>query len=402
MSAGTPYIAFDGVWKKFRRGEVHTSLRDLLPALTRNALKGGFLRRDLSTNEFWALRDVSFAVEPGQTLGIIGNNGAGKSTILKILTRILRPNRGRYAVKGRVGALLEIAAGFHQDLTGRENVFLQGAIMGMGRQELKRKLDAIVAFSGVELFIDSPVKAYSSGMNARLGFAIAAHLDPDVLIIDEALSVGDYAFQRKAFGRIRTLAKSGIPVVVVSHQLDRISELCTDVLLLANGETVAYGSPSDVIAAYMRGDGNTAPKSAVPSPVTFDEAVLVGSPSVRSGSRIRLRLGGRVVAPLTEHIEPIGIVVRSAQTGETVFETGASMLQIPLDLGDFQVEIEMQMNVQPGIYLIDVDVWDRATEEQFIEGPRLTVRVVEGDTFLGGTNLNARLVLAERTATIPA
>jgi len=398
MGVTTPQITFDGVWKKFRRGEVHNSLRDLLPALTRRAFKGEFLRPDLAASEFWALRDVSFSVQPGQTLGIIGNNGAGKSTVLKILTRILRPNRGRYAVRGRIGALLEIAAGFHQDLTGRENIFLHGAIMGMGRRELRRKLDDIVAFSGVEASIDSPVKTYSSGMNARLGFAIAAHLDPEVLIIDEALSVGDYAFQRKAFGRIRALATSGIPVVVVSHQLDRISELCTDVLLLANGERVEHGRPSDVIAAYLRGDGNTIAHGAKPSPVTFAQAAVVGPQSIRSGAFARIRLGGVVSEPLGEHIEPIGIVVRSAQTGDTVFETGASMLQLPLPPGAFEFELELQMNVQPGIYLIDVDVWDRATEEQFLEGPRLTIRVVEGDTFLGTTNLNARLAARDREA----
>lgn len=400
MSMITPQITFDGVWKKFRRGEVHSSLRDLLPSLTRRAFNGDLLRPDLGSSEFWALRDVSFSVQPGQTLGIIGNNGAGKSTVLKILTRILRPNRGRYAVRGRVGALLEIAAGFHQDLTGRENIFLQGAIMGMGRRELQRKLDDIIAFSGVEASIDTPVKSYSSGMNARLGFAIAAHLDPEVLIIDEALSVGDYAFQRKAFARIRALATSGIPVVVVSHQLDRISELCTDVLLLANGERVEHGRPSDVIAAYLRGDGNTTVQGAAPSPVTFSQALLIGEQSVRSGAFVRMRLSGTAHEQLGEHVEPIGIVVRSAQTGDTVFETGASMLQLAFPPGPFEFELELQMNVQPGIYLIDIDVWDRATEEQFLAGPRLTVRVVEGDTFLGMTNLNARVATRDREAVL--
>ena len=250
----TPGIRVDGVWKKFRRGEVHDSLRDLVPMLLRRAA-GGAAQRPLTSDEFWALRDVSFEVMPGQTLGVIGPNGAGKSTILKILTRILRPTRGSYLVRGRIGALIEVAAGFHPDLTGRENIFLQGAMMGMGHRQTTRKLDAIIEFSEIEEFIDTPVKRYSSGMNARLGFSIAAHLDPDVLIIDEVLAVGDYAFQRKAFGRIRELASSGLPVVVVSHQLDRVAELCTDALFLARGEMVSLGRPADVIGTYMRGVG---------------------------------------------------------------------------------------------------------------------------------------------------
>src|SRR6185312_6546182 len=194
-----------------------------------------------------ALSDVSFTVDPGQALGIIGPNGAGKSTILKVLSRILRPTLGSYVVRGRIGSLIEVAAGFHPDLTGRENIFLLGAIMGMSSVQVRQKMDAIIAFSEIEDFIDTPVKRYSSGMNARLGFSIAAHLDPDVLIIDEVLAVGDYAFQRKAFGHIRTLARSGMPVVVVSHQLDRVAELCTHALLFARGKAVLSGTPTEVI-----------------------------------------------------------------------------------------------------------------------------------------------------------
>src|SRR3954471_10575368 len=159
------------------------ALRDLIPLLAARAFKGNTLDRQ----EFWAVRDLSFTVEPGQALGIIGPNGAGKSTVLKLLTKILRPTRGSYLVRGRIGALIEVAAGFHPDLTGRENIFLQGAIMGMETAYTRRRLDEIVAFSEIEEFIDTPVKRYSSGMNARLGFSIAAHLDPDVLIIDEVL-----------------------------------------------------------------------------------------------------------------------------------------------------------------------------------------------------------------------
>src|SRR5205814_3843662 len=194
-------VVFEGIWKKFRRGERHDSLRDLVPALAR-----GLARRrrplDLAEQEFWAVRDVSFEVGPGEALGIIGPNGAGKSTSLKLLTKILRPTRGQCALRGRVGALIEVAAGFHPDLTGRENVFLQGAIMGMARNEVTRKLDAIIDFSGLHDFVDTPVKRYSSGMNARLGFSIAANLNPDVLVIDEVLAVGDMAFQQRCINRM--------------------------------------------------------------------------------------------------------------------------------------------------------------------------------------------------------
>jgi len=246
-----PEVVFDGVWKKFNRGERFTSLRDLVPAM----VSGLWRQRsddELHGQEFWALRDVSFQVKPGQALGIIGPNGAGKSTALKVLTRILRPDRGRAAVRGRVGALVEIAAGFHPDLTGRENVLMQGAIMGMGRAEVLRKFDDIVDFAGVRDFIDTPVKRYSSGMNARLGFAVAAHLDPDVLLIDEVLSVGDLSFQEKCFERMQRFVQSGIPVVFVSHNLTAVSMLCDRVLVLRGGRTETLAPTQEAIAVYAR------------------------------------------------------------------------------------------------------------------------------------------------------
>src|SRR5712691_3698887 len=225
-------VVFERVWKKFRRGERHDSLRDLVPAL----VKRGFRARqpqELASEEFWAVEDVSFETRAGEALAIIGPNGAGKSTTLKLLTKILRPTRGRAAVAGRVGALIEVAAGFHPDLTGRENVYLQGAIMHMKRAEIARKFDEIVEFAGLGPFIDTPVKRYSSGMNARLGFSIAAHLDPDVLLIDEVLAVGDAAFQQKCFDRMRDLRKRGIPLVFISHNHVAVLELCGRALLIS-------------------------------------------------------------------------------------------------------------------------------------------------------------------------
>jgi homopolymeric O-antigen transport system ATP-binding protein len=255
-------VVFDGVWKKFRRGERHDSLRDLVPALASRLLRR-HSAEELSDQEFWATRDVSFEVGPGEALGIIGPNGAGKSTILKLLTKILRPTRGSMSIEGRVGALIEVAAGFHPDLTGRENVFLQGAIMGMPRAEIARKFDAIVEFSGVDEFIDTPVKRYSSGMNARLGFAIAAHLDPDVLLIDEVLSVGDVGFQERCVARMRELLKRGVPLVFVSHNLAAVVDLCTRAILVERGTVKFDGRPAEAVAQFRQ--RGTAPADAQPS-----------------------------------------------------------------------------------------------------------------------------------------
>ena len=399
MAPVTPRIEFNGIWKKFRRGEVHDSLRDLIPALARRAASRARTAEELKRDEFWAVSDVSFVVEPGQTLGVIGNNGAGKSTILKMLTRILRPSRGSYLVNGRIGALIEVAAGFHNDLTGRENIFLQGAIMGMGRKQTYRKLDEIIAFSEIEQFIDTPVKRYSSGMNARLGFSIAAHLDPDVLIIDEVLAVGDYRFQKKAFGRIRDLARSGMPVVVVSHQLDRIAELCTHALLLAQGAVVSSGTPADVIGAYMRGVTLSGTSRSDDSPISIESAELPDGPDVPTGEYIRLTITGNTLKELSQHIEPIVIVVRSAQTGEIVYVVGATIFDLDFRPGHFTVDVELQMNVLPGIYLVDIGVWNRADEKQLLAGPSLNLRVSEGRTFLGTLNMNARMELHQVAAT---
>ena len=244
-----PIIAFENVWKKFRRGESHDSLRDLFPAIARRLLGRGEERN--GAEDFWVLQDVSFEVRPGQALGIIGPNGAGKSTTLKLLTRILKPTRGRAYVRGRVGALIELAAGFHPDLTGRENVMLQGAIMGMKRQEIRRRFDEIIAFAGVEDFVDTPVKRYSSGMNARLGFAIAAHLDPDVLLIDEVLAVGDLSYQQRCHDRLQTFREQGTPIAFVSHNMQAIASLCDRVMLLRPGQPPLLAPTQEALSRYL-------------------------------------------------------------------------------------------------------------------------------------------------------
>lgn len=390
-----PGIDFHNVWKKFRRGEVHDSLRDLIPAITKRMLGRGAKSGELAAGDFWAIQDVSFTVSPGQVMGIIGSNGAGKSTILKTMTRILRPNRGHCTVRGRVGALIEVAAGFHGDLTGKENVFLQGAIMGMPPELTRNKFEEIVAFSGIADFIDTPVKRYSSGMNARLGFAIAAHLDPDVLIIDEVLSVGDFSFQRRAFDRIAALAKSGIPVVVVSHQLDRIAELCTEALLLERGRVVQRGSPADCIGTYVMGQ-TLAPAETDGSPVRLERLELRSPAEIRSGDWARVRIRGSILQPITEALEIVGLRIRALQTGERVFSTSSSHCKLELPpLGPFVVDVDLQLNVPAANYIIETYVWDPIRHRELTTGPVTRVQVTPGPSFYGPVQMNAEMKLAQ-------
>ena len=201
-------------------------------------------------SEFWALNDVSFEIKKGEVVGIIGKNGAGKSTLLKILSQITKPTIGRIEIHGRIASLLEVGTGFHPELTGRENIYLNGTILGMTRQEVKEKFDEIVSFSGVEKFLDTPVKHYSSGMYVRLAFAVAAHLDPEILIIDEVLAVGDAEFQKKCLGKMREVAVNGRTVIFVSHDLGMIEKLCSRVIWIENGRLKDDGTPSKIIRAY--------------------------------------------------------------------------------------------------------------------------------------------------------
>ena len=244
-------IHVDHVWKKFRKGEIHDSLRELIPAAFKRLTGRGPKRSDLNQSEFWALKDVSFEVKQGESLGIIGPNGAGKSTMLKVLSRIMKPNRGEYRVKGRLSALIEVGAGFHPDLTGRENIYLNGTILGMNKAEIKAREEEIIDFSGVESFIDTPVKRYSSGMGARLGFAISAHLRTDVLLVDEVLSVGDARFRHKCVQHMNKLLKSGITVIFISHILDQVRALCPRTIVLDKGAVAYDGDTERGIKVYM-------------------------------------------------------------------------------------------------------------------------------------------------------
>ncbi|CAN5423467.1 hypothetical protein BH10CHL1_BH10CHL1_06830 [soil metagenome] len=241
---------------RHQTGERYTALRDVLSNGVKdmgNRLLGrpnGHI--DASSEEFWALNDVSFEVKQGESIGIIGRNGAGKSTLLKILSRITEPTSGRVRIKGRVASLLEVGTGFHPELTGRENIYLNGAILGMGSAEIRRKFDEIVAFAGIDKFLDTPVKRYSSGMYVRLAFAVAAHLEPEILVVDEVLAVGDAAFQKKCLGKMSDIAeKEGRTVLFVSHNMDAIQALCSKSLTLHSGQIIDIGIPYDQIQRYL-------------------------------------------------------------------------------------------------------------------------------------------------------
>lgn len=247
-------IQCDGLGKRYRirhqQAERYKALRDVLTVGARNLLRPGRASRP-EIEDFWALEDVSFEVRRGEVLGIIGRNGAGKSTLLKILSRITEPTRGRVVMEGRVASLLEVGTGFHPELTGRENIYLNGAILGMSRAEIKARFDEIVAFAEVERFLDTPVKRYSSGMYVRLAFAVAAHLEPEILIIDEVLAVGDAEFQRKCLGKMQDVSSDGRTVLFVSHQMASVQKLCSRGLLLASGRVQESGPIAGVVQRYL-------------------------------------------------------------------------------------------------------------------------------------------------------
>jgi lipopolysaccharide transport system ATP-binding protein len=260
-----PAIKVENLGKSFRIGHEnqpagYRTFRESLTGMPaamlrrmRNGLDGG------RSETLWALRDIDLEVEPGEILGVIGHNGAGKSTLLKILSRITKPTVGQVELRGRVGSLLEVGTGFHPELTGRENIFLNGSILGMSRREIARRFDEIVAFAEVERFLDTPVKRYSSGMYVRLAFAVAAHLEPEILLLDEVLTVGDAQFQRKCLGKMEAIATGGRTIILVSHQMSLVQRLSDRVALLEKGRLAAFGSKADVIAHYLASSPEISP-----------------------------------------------------------------------------------------------------------------------------------------------
>jgi len=262
-------IKVEGLGKKYTihhgGSKSYSSLRDVISDATKNII-GGKEKLQPAQEDFWALKDVNFEIRQGETVGVIGRNGAGKSTLLKILSRITEPTEGRIAIGGRVASLLEVGTGFHQELTGRENIFLNGAMLGMTKSEIRRKFDEIVDFSGVGKFLDTPVKHYSSGMNVRLAFAVAAHLEPEILIVDEVLAVGDAEFQKKCLGKMGEVSKhDGRTVLFVSHDLGSIAQLCNKTVLLNEGRVVDFGITEDAIKTYLQFQRNSLAYKATPT-----------------------------------------------------------------------------------------------------------------------------------------
>jgi len=250
-------VTVENVSKRYRKGRTgyHTLREDIYNLTGRLISLGGDKRRDTDAEHIWALQNVSFQIEQGERVGVIGRNGSGKTTLLRLMAGITRPTHGKIMVRGRLGVLIEIMAGFHPELTGRENIYLNGAIMGMSQKEIKRKFDEIVAFAELEDFIDTPIKRFSSGMHVRLGFAVAAHLDPDILLIDEVLAVGDAAFQKKCLGKMEDAAQEGRTVVFVSHNMASVINLCPRAILLVAGKKYSDGPSSDIIAEYIETAG---------------------------------------------------------------------------------------------------------------------------------------------------
>jgi len=256
-------IRVENLGKKYRikhqaERQRYTALRDVLADKIKGILQKQKVEsgKQKSVEDFWALKDVNFEVKQGEVVGIIGRNGAGKSTLLKILSRITEPTEGRVRIKGRVASLLEVGTGFHPELTGRENIFLNGAILGMRRDEIKRKFDEIVAFAEVEKFLDTPVKRYSSGMYVRLAFAVAAHLEPEILIVDEVLAVGDAEFQKKCLGKMQEVSRCGRTVLFVSHNMDAVIRLCGRAILLQGGNVAGAGVAQAIVSMYLRAGGD--------------------------------------------------------------------------------------------------------------------------------------------------
>lgn len=379
-------LCFDGVSKGFKRGQRVDSLRDLIPRIA-----GRLLRRPPTGDAewFWALDDVSVEVEPGQVLGVIGPNGSGKSTFLKLASRIMAPDRGRIEVHGRVGALIELAAGFHGELTGRENVFFQGAVMGLPRALVAERFDEIVDFAGVGPFIDTPVKRYSSGMSARLGFSIAVHMDPDVLLIDEVLAVGDLEFQQRAAERLSQIVAREIPVVVVSHQLDRIVELADVGVFLHGGRIRSAGSIEAVVRDYV--DGVHFDAGEGDAGVLLGELGGVPTDEVEPGSALSVEVSGTVLPGADPERISVGVLVRTLPDERTLFATHNVQCGVPLpEAGPFRIAFDLDFTVGGGLYRVQAFVWDRVDRRETARLSADPVRVRDDGRIFGRVHLNPR------------
>lgn len=370
-----PIIQIENIGKAYRLGQAdvkHAMFRDVLRNIVKAPLRRFKELRGFREGEdlFWALRNVSFDVQQGEVVGIIGRNGAGKSTLLKILSRITEPTEGKAILRGRVASLLEVGTGFHPELTGRENVYLNGAILGMSRAEITRKFDEIVAFAEIEKFLDTPVKRYSSGMYVRLAFAVAAHLEPEILIVDEVLAVGDAEFQKKCLGKMSDVTKEGRTILFVSHNMAAVKEICSRAILLKNGRTVHDGTPGDTLATYL---GSRSDASLVCTYVNkhsntgdcwLETAALLNAQRVPSsdlgfGEPFAVRMTWR----LRHNIDAISYSVQLFDSlDRLVFVTNTlevSDFRVGLNGGD-SLEVVLDPNILvPGRYRISLSAWIR-------------------------------------------
>jgi ABC-type polysaccharide/polyol phosphate transport system ATPase subunit len=365
-------LKFDHVSKKYRIRQEEHSPGNEAGSRPRLRLLGGLRQR---SQDFWAVRDVSFTVERGEALGIIGHNGAGKSTILKLLSGITAPTGGEITINGRLAALIEIGSGFHPELTGRENIFLNGSILGMRRREIGAKLDSIIDFAGVRAFIDVPVKRYSSGMYVRLGFSVAAHLDPDILLLDEVLAVGDVGFQEKCLERISELQREGKTIIFISHDLSAVEQLCERALLMQQGRIIATGSPREVIARYRQSIANFVSSSPPPeqsagitrraeiTSLRFFDANGCETNAFATGEPATVRVECSAREGVPDAV--LGVFFLSAE-GQLVcnFSSMASQEQVEVEPGRSVYEFYCPaFGLQPGTYFVDAAIERRNTPE---------------------------------------
>lgn len=366
-------IRVENLGKKYTIGhqqsERYTALRDVIANGTRNLFKSIQNPKAKSQNsqeEFWALKDVSFDIKMGDRVGIIGRNGAGKSTLLKILSRITEPTNGRISIKGRVASLLEVGTGFHPELTGRENIYLNGAILGMSKAEIKRKFDEIVAFAEVEKFLDTPVKRYSSGMYVRLAFAVAAHLEPEILIVDEVLAVGDAHFQKKCLGKMGKVAQEGRTVLFVSHNMAAINALCSTGIVLDRGQVVCSGITNNCIAAYearnSQGQGETWLR---PSTQAGGSLVITAITSTLKGEQPNFLLELIIVLESRSKHKPAFLAIDILDTSGTGLMQSIPKLEGFLEDRDIEHLVNVTIQLPPLIpnqYLVTIWVGSHNTE----------------------------------------
>jgi lipopolysaccharide transport system ATP-binding protein len=382
-----PAISVRQLGKQYRLGpKAHNTLRDQVAAWMSP-------REQKEPESFWALKDISFEIEEGEVVGIIGRNGAGKSTLLKVLSQITDPTEGEVRLRGRVASLLEVGTGFHPELSGRENVFLNGAILGMPHREIRAKFDAIVAFAEVEKFIDTPVKHYSSGMYVRLAFAVAAYLEPEILIVDEVLAVGDSAFQKRCLGKMGEVARGGRTVLFVSHNLPAISALCSRGLLLAQGRVIGDGSASAIISQYLLSTKPEARGEFRPSDRTGNGRARVtnlrvgsatGEPQVVCGSGLRIQLSYTAQAENLPLQFLIGIYDGSGQ--RTLFldsHVDPGLPEVFPREGMLQTTFDREFSLIPGQYSVNVALRVHAELEDHVTDA-LAFEVEDGDFFGAG------------------